>query len=84
MGIMGIIIYSLFVFIIDINSVLFNLINVSCKVKVKMNFVLFGLFLLIRYSLFDGIVDVILIANKNKTSYDALSISNIIRLLFYQ
>ena len=33
-----------------------------------------GLFLLIIYSLFDGIVDVILIANKNKTSYDALSV----------
>ena len=28
--------------------------------------------MLMIYSLFDGIVDVILIANKNKTSYDAL------------
>ena len=30
------------------------------------------LLLLMIYSLFDGIVDVILMANKNKTSYDAL------------
>ena len=37
-----------------------------------MSFVLFRLFLLIRYSLFDVRVDVILIAKKNKTSYDAL------------
>ena len=36
-----------------------------------MSFVLFRLFLLIRYFLFDVRVDVILIA-KNKTSYDAL------------
>ena len=36
------------------------------------------------YSLFDERVDVILIANKNKTSYDALSISIIIQLLFHQ
>ena len=32
------------------------------------------LLLLMIYSLFDGRVDVILIANKNKTSYDALSV----------
>lgn len=35
---------------------------------------LMGLLLLMIYSLFDGKVDVILIANKNKTSYDALSV----------
>lgn len=40
-----------------------------------MSFVLFRFVLLIRYSSFDVRVDVILIVNKNKTSYDALYVN---------
>ena len=49
---------------------LFNLMNIAC-LSVEING-LMGLLLLMIYSLFDVRADVILIANKNKTSYDAL------------
>ena len=46
--------------------------NIAC-LSVEING-LMGLLLLMIYSLFDVRVDVILIANKDKTSYDALSV----------
>ena len=55
---------------------LFNLMNIVNEYyffPIEIN-ELMRLLLLIIYSLFDGRVDVVLVANKNKTSYDALSV----------